>query len=243
MKITKTTFKTFIKKNAAALLIRVSSRFDGMTDGVESTGETEFTPVQATTRLMEHSYGIAGVWLVGGGRDYFTAYEKDGMVGMTISNCCGSCTLVIPAEGTPAKVEVPAALPEPIQETPEPSNIIPFPAPAAPEALKIEDFKVGQKILMTTRTNRGEDTRLAEVTAIEYGGNKGMVTFGGAWSYDCEAPQFANERSADVAGNPIHLLPSGSGAFFVTQVGTKPFGLVKVRIVPCIIPAARSRHY
>ena len=87
-KITKTTFKSFIKKNADNLLIQVKSEFDGMVDGCVSV-KGGFVKAQAADRYTENTYGIHGAWLVGGGRDWFTEYNKDGITGIEVTNCCG----------------------------------------------------------------------------------------------------------------------------------------------------------
>lgn len=89
-KITKATFKSFVKKNRESLLILTKSYFDGMIDGRASTGNTEFVSVKEAEYPHENNLNIQGVWLVGGGRDYFTSYEKDGVRGLEVSNCCGS---------------------------------------------------------------------------------------------------------------------------------------------------------
>ena len=86
MKITRATFKKFIKQ--PNLLISQHSSFDGMVDGVMPSSDKSFKPVTAKT-YCEHTLGINGVWLVGSSRDFFTKYEKDGIVGIEVSNCCG----------------------------------------------------------------------------------------------------------------------------------------------------------
>lgn len=96
-KITKATFKSFLRKNAESLLIRVDGEFDGMTDCRQSTGETKFVPVQKATYPHEENLGYAGMWLVGGGRDYFKPYAKDGLVGIEVWNCCRDFVVAVPA--------------------------------------------------------------------------------------------------------------------------------------------------
>lgn len=92
-KITKATFKSFIRKNRENLLIKRTSSFDGMCDGVMPTGETEFIKAESEQYNLENTVGIHGVWLVGGSRDYFTAYEQNGIKGIHVYNCCGSFTI------------------------------------------------------------------------------------------------------------------------------------------------------
>jgi len=94
-KITKTTLKSFVAKNRGNLLLLVSQRFDGMVDGVRGTGETVFTPVTATAFDYATTLGVDGLWLVGGSRNYFSAFENDEFVGFSVVNCCGKATLVV----------------------------------------------------------------------------------------------------------------------------------------------------
>lgn len=96
-KLTKTNFKTFIKKNAANLHVEVNSRFSGMDDCVMSVEDT-FSPAEATNYHTEHTYGISGVWLVGGGRDWFSPFENEKFIGIHVSNSCGSFNVAIPKE-------------------------------------------------------------------------------------------------------------------------------------------------
>lgn len=93
-KITKATFKSFIKKNRDSLLIKVKSGYDGTIDGIHHYSEGKFVPVTGRAD-SEHTLGIDGVWLVHGSRDYFSEYNKDGFVGIEVYNCCGSCVVAI----------------------------------------------------------------------------------------------------------------------------------------------------
>jgi len=95
-KITKATFKSFVKKNRAKLLVNVKSKFDGMIDGTRTVNDG-FAPAEAAEHVFDNNLGICGVWLVGNSRDYFTAYEKDNLKGIAVSNCCGSFVVAIPA--------------------------------------------------------------------------------------------------------------------------------------------------
>ena len=103
-KITAATFKSFVRKNREALQIATKSRFDGMVDGSVS-GSGKFTPCRASRDngpfklddLSKRDCGIAGVWLVGQSRDYFTAYNKDGFTGIEVSNSCGCFIVAIPS--------------------------------------------------------------------------------------------------------------------------------------------------
>ena len=95
-KITKATFKSFIKKNEGKLFTVRKTRFDGMTDSVENTG-SEISPAVKTESHVDHTLGLAAVWLVGGGRDYFSHYEKNGFVGIEFYNSCGSGIVAVQA--------------------------------------------------------------------------------------------------------------------------------------------------
>lgn len=96
-KITLTTFKSFMKKNAGKILINVGSKFDGMTDCVEQTGDNGFTPIKEADQGYRHqnNMGFYGIWLVFGSRDYFRPFETDDLIGIRCFNCCGSFTVAI----------------------------------------------------------------------------------------------------------------------------------------------------
>lgn len=87
-KITKATFKSFIRKNRENLLIRVKSKFDGMTDMCQSTNSTGFDKALDADHKHDNNCGIQGVWITHNG-NYFTEYEKDGIKGIEVYNCCG----------------------------------------------------------------------------------------------------------------------------------------------------------
>jgi hypothetical protein len=89
------TLKSFVRKNRANLLIKVGSTFDGMSDCVRQTGDDTFTPALDSDRVFSNNLGIAGVWCVGGSRDYLTAINENGVQGIRVSNCCGSFTVAV----------------------------------------------------------------------------------------------------------------------------------------------------
>jgi hypothetical protein len=94
-KPTRATVKSFISKNRENLMIRKLSHFDGMTDGVESTGIKSFSPAVFRSGHEDHTYGIAGVWMVLRGGDYISAFEENGMKGFHVYNCCGSFDVAV----------------------------------------------------------------------------------------------------------------------------------------------------
>jgi len=96
-KITLATFKSFVKKNRNQLLINVGSSFDGMTDCVQSTNDHGFSEAQNSDRPFPNNLGIAGVWLVGGSRDYFSPINENGLTGIRAFNCCGSFSIAVRA--------------------------------------------------------------------------------------------------------------------------------------------------
>ena len=96
-KFTKATFKKFVRENRANLLILTKSSLDGMVDGCVSTGNTKFVKAVDADHVHENNMGIMGVWLVGGGRDYFTEFTKDGVRGVEVYNCCGSFSVAVKA--------------------------------------------------------------------------------------------------------------------------------------------------
>lgn len=95
-KITVATVKSFIKKNRANLLINQTSSFDGMTDCVQQCSGG-FQQARETEHACSNNLGIAGVWLVGQGRDYCSAFDAIGVKGFRVSNCCGSFIVAVAA--------------------------------------------------------------------------------------------------------------------------------------------------
>ncbi len=96
-KITLATLKSFVRKNEGQLFINVRSKFDGMTDGVESRdgGFGEAKADDWSKNHVEHTLGYLGVWLVGSSRDSISAYEDDQFTGFHVYNCCGDFNIVI----------------------------------------------------------------------------------------------------------------------------------------------------
>lgn len=106
-KITVATVKSFIRKNREKLLIKITSRFDGMVDAVQFEDAPEFTPARNrdyfdrdthkwidVPQTCKSTLGIQGVWFVGGG-DWCQAFETDTYIGFEVSNCCGSWIVAI----------------------------------------------------------------------------------------------------------------------------------------------------
>lgn len=90
-RITKSTFKSFLKRNAGNLEIRNVSHFDGMTDGVEQLENNGFRPlIEKTFRsIPECDLGLDGVWLTHTAGDNRFADYQDGR-GIECYNCVGS---------------------------------------------------------------------------------------------------------------------------------------------------------
>lgn len=93
-KITKATFKSFIKKASDNLLLKKLSEFDGMEDGVRPVKD-EFCKAVKTEDNIKNTLGYIGIWLVGSSRDYFSHFENDNYVGIKYYNCCGSGIIAI----------------------------------------------------------------------------------------------------------------------------------------------------
>ena len=96
-KITKATFKSFVKKNRASLLVKVGREYDGMVDGcvaVEGGFKAAVDELSAD-EVNPHTLGLKGVWMVGGGRDYFESYSVNGVSGIRCSNCCGNFIVAV----------------------------------------------------------------------------------------------------------------------------------------------------
>lgn len=95
-KATVATIKSFIRKNRPSLLVKTTSTFDGMCDGVRPCENPGFYPAKDTD-CPERTAGVQGVWLVGGGRDCITPFRKDGFEGYEVYNCCGSFSVAVKA--------------------------------------------------------------------------------------------------------------------------------------------------
>lgn len=79
-KVTRATFKSFLKANAGKIWVSVRDAHNR-----EITDKSWFQ--KATESMPERTFGIQGVWLVGGS-DWFTAWEGEGYKGIKVSNCC-----------------------------------------------------------------------------------------------------------------------------------------------------------
>lgn len=98
-KITVATVKSFIRKNESQLFINEKSRFDGMTDSVESRNRGWGKLTKSTNRARDCcSLGYNGIWLVGSSRDYCKAYEDESFAGYEVSNCCGKWIVALPKQ-------------------------------------------------------------------------------------------------------------------------------------------------
>lgn len=93
-KITKATLKSFINKNRTELFVREKAAFCGMIDGLEYSKEG-FKKAEQSERQEKYSLGIKGVWLVGGSRNFFSAYEEENFTGIEVYNCCGNFIIAI----------------------------------------------------------------------------------------------------------------------------------------------------
>jgi hypothetical protein len=94
-KITKATFKSFVRKNEGKLLIRVDGQFDGMTDCVQPNADARFVKAVVADRFHENNVGVQGVWLVGGSGNFFRDYETATHKGIEVYNCCGSSVVAV----------------------------------------------------------------------------------------------------------------------------------------------------
>ena len=110
-KITKSTFKSLLRKNEGKLFIKCKSSFDGMTDSVETSRNQAYRPLVKVERdparpFVSESdntlgYGIgSGIWLVGDGGDRFKAISEAGFEGYEVYNCCGCFIVAVKAEQT-----------------------------------------------------------------------------------------------------------------------------------------------
>lgn len=109
MKITKASFKSFLKKNKGNLFILNTSHFDGMQDMVVNKDNPQWLPLQEQTfdygprkgeinenNINESNLGYKGIYLVNGSRDTFENFQDaNGMKGISVYNCCGSFIVAV----------------------------------------------------------------------------------------------------------------------------------------------------
>ena len=93
-KITKSTIKSFIKKNISSLYIKVEAKFNGDCDCVIAT-DGGFSLAQKDESNVSYTLGVEKAWFVGNSRDYFTAYEDGQFSGYEVYNSCGSFVLAV----------------------------------------------------------------------------------------------------------------------------------------------------
>ena len=96
-KITRTTLKSFLKKNEGMILSKTTSRFDGMVDCVMPTGQKEFIQDKGHyDPTKERTLGFDNVYLVGDSRDYFDLIDDENHKGIRGYNCVGAWQVVVP---------------------------------------------------------------------------------------------------------------------------------------------------
>ena len=93
-KITKATFKSFVKRNAENLHTNEKSSFDGMTDMCEARNGG-FSKVTVDLEKLDGKRVLDGVYLVGRSNDYFTIYEDETYYGIEVYNCCGTSIVAV----------------------------------------------------------------------------------------------------------------------------------------------------
>jgi hypothetical protein len=99
-KITLATVKSFMRKNAANLFVKTKSEFDGMVDCVmQNEGATFRACGNMFRENNQNTFGLPGVWFVGSGgsRQWCYAFNAEGFEGFSVSNCCGSFVVAVPA--------------------------------------------------------------------------------------------------------------------------------------------------
>lgn len=119
-RVTKATFKSFIKKNEGKLFIQINGDFDGMSDCVEfvpsdqrrfveikkdkpTDSDYQYGAERGHSReevefrhaANEHTLGYRGIWLVNHSRDSFRIYEDGIFNGIQVYNCCGNFIVAI----------------------------------------------------------------------------------------------------------------------------------------------------
>jgi len=88
-RITKATFKSYVKKHKENLFINVTSKFDPMHDSCMQQ-YNGFIKATHDCKMIENSLGVNGIYLVEDSKNYFSFYEDDFFTGIKVYNCCGS---------------------------------------------------------------------------------------------------------------------------------------------------------
>jgi len=96
-KVTLATVKAFMRRNAANLMVKATSSFDGMYDCVMPSDNPAYRCVGGLFRENnKNTYGLPGVWFVGGSGNWFSPITEPGLTGYRVSNCCGSFSVAVP---------------------------------------------------------------------------------------------------------------------------------------------------
>ncbi len=89
-KITLATFKKFLKDNEGKVSVSVRQSHNS-----DTNDKTWFQ--RKSERMIDRSFGIAGIWLVLGGGDSFEAWEGEGFRGIKVNNSCSIFIVGVPA--------------------------------------------------------------------------------------------------------------------------------------------------
>lgn len=93
-KITKSTLKSFIRKNADNLYIKCEKDFNHMIETVE-TINSNFKKIKIELESLNEKFYFVGKFFGGSQSDCFESYDDGTFVGIEMSNCCGSSIIAI----------------------------------------------------------------------------------------------------------------------------------------------------
>lgn len=93
-KITKATIKSFIRKNKDEIMVLHTNRFDAYCDGVRPVSE----PFERVEFRIENGKEVPSYLSVPLDirHNIFKPYNKNGMIGFEVYNCCGTYVVAIP---------------------------------------------------------------------------------------------------------------------------------------------------
>lgn len=94
-KITLATLKSFAKRNSDAIYVKNVSSFDGMTDCVERSRDSNWFKTTISDKINYYRTGINGIYTVGSSRDYLNLFEDSEYVGIEVYNSCGNSILAV----------------------------------------------------------------------------------------------------------------------------------------------------
>lgn len=93
-RITKATFKSFVKKNIHNLWLEQAYSFDAQIDGIRQCDKSFKRVIIDPNDLSKPNLGVPGIWITDSG-NLFTEYQSESFCGIEVYNCCGCFVIAI----------------------------------------------------------------------------------------------------------------------------------------------------